>query len=228
MRTPPPHTLSLSTVWSVHTAHTYFCAMSNDKSVASAPAHMHMLYICMHMHMHMCMQHAHGHVHAHAYTVGYIFLFLRERTRDDTVDVEGEVSQRIERFTHTHPGVWRDIGHGTLRCEVQVSDIVPDILISFSYAPAHRSKPRASRPPHTPNRYPASNFFVSSNPRRSDTWTCLLQRAHITWRARTPHSTSLGLAFWCDGAGPHPPTFRPHARDGHPARPTPHDVCELT
>ena len=55
-----------------------------------------------------------------------------------------------------------------------------------------------------------------------------LQRAHITWRARTPHSTSLGLAFWCDGAGPHPPTFRPHARDGHPARPTPHDVCELT
>lgn len=190
--------------------------MSNDKSCIRTGTHVHA-----HAHMHMCMQHAHGHT-------GGLFV-LRERTT-----LWGRGSR--DTLTHTHPGVWRDIGSETRHTSLRGTGF--GYCIRYSYfifvrtGTSHRSKPRASLDLHTPHKstrlYPTSNFFVSSNPRRSDTWTCLLQRAHITWRARTPHSTSLGLAFWCDGAGPHPPTFRPHARDGHPARPTPHDVCELT
>jgi len=175
--------------------------------------------MCMHMHTCTCTCACNMHM---AIPAAYFF-----------TGADNTLGERIERYTHTPWSVERyrfgDTAHFVARYRFRI--LYPIFLFHFRTVrtgTSHRSKPRASRPPHATNRYPASNFFVSSNPRRSDTWTCLLQRAHITWRARTPHSTSLGLAFWCDGAGPHPPTFRPHARDGHPARPTPHDVCELT
>ena len=139
-------TLSLST-------RTHFFAQCPMTSPASAPAHM-CMHMHMHMHMHMCMQHAHGHVHAR-HTGGLFFYG------------SGRHSGGEDREIHTHTLECGEISvrrHGTLRCEVQVSDIVSDILISFSYCThrhIHTGPNRAPLDLHTPQidiQLPTSSF----------------------------------------------------------------------